>query len=144
MLIPYLTLQDPRAAMTLYERALDALTEMVMDGPDGSVMHAEMSVGEQRLMLSGVWPGMSRAPEGRSPVNFMLYVDDVDASLERAEAAGMRVVSEPENMFWGDRTAKAADGHGYEWTFARQVESVSDEELARRAAAFAASMGDGG
>lgn len=142
MLIPYVTLADPRAAMALYEKALGATTTMVMDGPDGSVMHAEMQIGGQQFMLSGVWPGMSVAPSDRSPVNFMLYVDDADKALERAVDAGMTKTFEPENMFWGDRMAKANDGHGYEWTFAHQVEEVSPEEMKKRAAEFAESMGD--
>jgi len=141
MLIAYVTLADPRKAMALYEEALGATTGLVMDGPGGSVMHAEMQISGQRFMLGGEWPGMSSAPTGRSPVNFMLYVDDVDAALKRAVDAGMTTSSEPENMFWGDRIAKANDGHGYEWTFAQTVEEVSAEEMGKRAAEFAASMG---
>jgi len=141
MLIPYLTLTNPREAMDLYEKALSANVALVMDGPGGSVMHAEMTVGEQRFMLSGEWPGMTSAPSGRSPVNFMLYVENVDAALEKATQAGMQMVSEPENMFWGDRVAKANDGHGYEWTFAQQVEEVPTDEIRKRAAEFVASMG---
>ncbi|MEE9321186.1 MAG: VOC family protein [Granulosicoccus sp.] len=143
MLIPYVTLADPRAAMDLYERALGATSSMVMDGPGGSVMHAEMDIGGTRFMLGGVWPGMSVAPEGRSPVNFMLYVDNADEALKQAVAAGMSVASEPEDMFWGDRMAKADDGHGYQWTFAHEIEKVSPEEMKKRAAAFAESMGGG-
>jgi len=141
MLIPYVTLADPRAAMDLYEKALGATVTMVMDGPDGSVMHAEMVIGGTRFMLSGVWPGMSSAPVGKSPVNFMLYVDNADDAFKQAVAAGMSVSSEPEDMFWGDRMAKASDGHGYEWTFAHEVEKVSPEEMKKRATAFAESMG---
>lgn len=140
MLIPYLTLSDPRAAMALYEKALGASTTYVMDGPDGSLMHAEMEIGGQRVMLSGEWPGMSSAPSGRSPVNFMLYVEDADEALRQAVDAGMSTASEPETMFWGDRMAKANDGHGYEWTFAHQVEEVSEEDMKKRAAEWAASM----
>lgn len=143
MAIPYLTLEDPRAAMALYEKALDATTKMIMDGPGGSVMHAEMEIGGQQLMLSGVWPGMSNAPSGKSPVNFMMYVDNADDALKKAVAAGMTAEMEPEDMFWGDRLAKASDGHGYEWTFAHVFEEVSAEEVAKRAAEFAASMGGG-
>lgn len=143
MLIPYLTLRDPKAAMRLYEKALGATTSMVMDGPDGSIMHAEMTIGKDTFMLSGEWPGMSEAPGARSPVNFMLYVSDVDDALKIAVAAGMSVTSEPENMFWGDRNAKVNDGHGYEWTFAQQVEEVSPEEIARRAEEWAAANSGG-
>jgi len=142
MLIPYLTLTDPRAAMALYEKALGASNAYTMDGPDGSLMHAEMQIGGQRIMLSGEWPGMAVAPSGRSPVNFMLYVENADEALKSAVDAGMTVASEPETMFWGDRIAKASDGHGYEWTFAHQVEEVSPEEMQKRAAEWAASMAE--
>jgi len=138
MLISYMTLRDPKAAIALYEKALGATTTMVMDGPDGSIMHAELSIAGSTIMLSAEWPGMSEAPKGRSPVNFMLYVSDVDEALKTATAAGMSVTSEPENMFWGDRNAKVADGHGYEWTLAQQIEKVSPEEIKRRADEWAA------
>jgi len=143
MPIPYVTLADPRAAMDLYKKALGATVTLIMDGPGNSVMHAEMSIGGQRFMLGGEWPGMSSAPSGRSPVNFMLYVDDADTALKQATEAGMSITSEPENMFWGDRIAKANDGHGYEWTFAHQVEEISTDEMRKRAAEFAASMSNG-
>lgn len=143
MLIPYLTLKDPRAAMALYEKALGAKSKMIMDGPGGSIMHAEMEIAGQSIMISGEWPGMSTAPkEGeRSPINFMIYVDNADAAYEQAVSAGMVSVDAPENMFWGDRNAKVNDGHGYEWTLAHQVEEISEEEIKKRAAEFAASFG---
>lgn len=140
MAIPYLTIKDARAAMALYEKALGASTTFVMDGPGGSVMHAEMDVGGTRLMLGGEWPGMSEAPTGRSPVNFMVYVPNADEALTKAVAAGMTMVAEPETMFWGDRIAKVNDGHGYEWTFAHEVEKVTPEEMNKRAAEWLASM----
>lgn len=141
MPIPYLTLEDPRAAIALYTTALGATVTMTMDGPGGSVMHAEIDIGGERMMLSGVWPGMTSAPDGRSPVNFMVYVDDADAAYQQAIEAGMTSASEPETMFWGDRIAKVNDGHGYEWTFAHQVEEVAEDEMKKRAADFIASMG---
>jgi len=144
MLIAYLTIKDPRAAMTLYEKALGAKSGLVMDGPGGSVMHAEMNIGDQLFMLAGEWPGMSAAPKAgeRSAVNFMLYVDNADNAYQQAVDAGMTSAQEPEDMFWGDRIAKVADGHGYEWTLAHKVEDVSNEEIAKRAQAFIASMNE--
>ncbi len=141
MTIPYLTVEDPHAAMALYEKALGARKTLIIDGPDDSVLHAEIDINGTRLMLGGVWPGMSEAPTGRSPVNFMLYVESADEALSKAVANGMTLVSEPETMFWGDRIAKANDGHGYEWTFAHEVEKVSAEEVNKRAAEWLASMG---
>ena len=137
MPIPYLTVKDPRTTIALYEEALGAKTTFVMDGPDGSVMHAEIEIEGERIMLSGEWPGMSEAPKGRSPVNFMLYVENADRALNKAVAAGMSQSGEPEDMFWGDRIAKVTDKDGYEWTFAHQTEEVSEEELKKRAAEWA-------
>ncbi len=140
MLIAYATIADPRAAITLYEKALGATVANLMEGPNGSVMHAELIINGQQFMLSGEWPGFSEAPTKRSPVNFMLYVENADEAYKKAIDAGMTSSSEPENMFWGDRNAKATDGHGYEWTFSHQVEKVSTEEMQKRAKEFAASF----
>ena len=140
-MIPYVTFKDPRAAIALYEKALGATTHFVMDGPDGMVMHAELGISGNRFMLSSEWPGMAEAPSGRSPVNFMLYVDNVDEAFTHAVASGMTAVAEPKDEFWGDRNARVDDGHGYEWTLAQHVEDVSEEELARRVAVFAEEAG---
>ncbi len=140
MLIAYATVAKPADAIELYKVALGATVSNIMDGPDGSIMHAELSIAGHRFMLSGEWPGFASAPSGRSPVNFMLYVDNADAAYQQAIDAGMQSSSEPETMFWGDRNAKVTDGHGYEWTFAHQVEDVSTEEMRKRAAEFAASF----
>jgi len=140
MPIPYVTLRDPAAAIKLYEKAFDATISACMDGPGGRIMHAELSIHGSRFMLGAEWPGMSAAPEGRSPVNFMLYVPNADEALKKAIEAGMTLSFEPEEMFWGDRMAKVNDGHGYEWTLAHKVEDVSGDEMNRRAAAWVASM----
>jgi len=70
----------------------------------------------------------------------MIYVDDADKALEQAVAAGMTTVSQAENMFWGDRIAKAADGHGYEWTIAQTIEEVSEEDMKTRVREWMAEM----
>jgi len=140
MLIAYATIADPKAAIELYKQALGATVANIMEGPDGSVMHAELVIGGQQFMFSGEWPGFSNAPANRSPVNFMLYVDNADEAYKKAIDAGMTSSSEPQDMFWGDRNAKATDGHGYEWTFAHQVEKISSEEMQKRANEFAESF----
>lgn len=140
MLIPYLTVADPEKAIEIYKKALDATLVFVMDAPDGGIMHAELQVSGQQLMLSGEWPGFATAPKARSPVNFMLYVDDAVEAQRKAVDAGMTKSSEPETMFWGECNARVTDGQGYEWTFAHKVEDVEPEEMAKRAAAFAESM----
>lgn len=140
---PYLTFKDPRAAIARYEAGLGATCTLVMDGPEDSVMHAELTLSGATLMLSGEWPGFASAPVGRSPVNFMHHVDDLASAIERARGAGFILVAEPKTEFWGDRIARLDDGHGYEWTLAQTVEDVSPDELERRAAAYATQMAAG-
>ena len=137
----YLTFEDPRAAMAFYEKVFDAEIVTVMDGPNGSVMHAEMRIGETDVMLSGEWEGMAVAPSGLSPVNFAMRVPDADAAYAKALEHGMTSVMEPEDQFWGDRSAAATDPFGYRWSFMHEVEKVSAEEVQRRAADYAAKMG---
>ena len=141
--ISYVTAKDPRAVMAFYEKALPkAETKMIMDGPGGSVMHAEMSINGETLMISGEWPGVAEAHEGISPVNFMLYVDNADEAFKHAVDNGMTSVFEPADQFWGDRSAAARDPFGFRWTFAHHVEDVPPEEMKRRAEEFAKSMAD--
>lgn len=141
MPIPYVTVANPAAAIELYKKALDATVVNIMKGPNDSIMHAELQIADSRFMLSGEWPGFASAPSGRSPVNFMIYVNDADETYKKAIAAGMSSSSEPTDMFWGDRNAKVLDGQGYEWTFAHNFETVAPDEMQRRADEFARNFG---
>ena len=142
MLHPYLTFTDPRAAMTLYERALGAVPGMMMDGPGGTLMHAEMMIGDAKIMLAGVFEGFNHAPNGSSPVQFNLEVANCDAAFERATEAGMTMVQAPEDQFWGERMAKVKDPEGYVWGLSQKTEDLSDEEVAARSKAFMETMGE--
>lgn len=140
--IAQMTHEDPRAAIALYEKALGARTATILDGPGGSVMDAEIEIGETTLMVSGVWEGMTTAPDGTSPVNFALAVDDADAAYAHALAHGMTSVMAPQDMFYGQRSGSVRDPYGYRWTFMHTIEEVSPDELSRRAAEFAKTMAD--
>lgn len=142
-LISYLTVKDPRKAIEFYENALpDTKRVMIMDGPGDSVMHAEIKIKGETMMISGEWPGMAEAHEGISSVNFMLYVENADAAYNHAIKNGMTSVSEPTDQFWGDRSASVRDPFGFQWTFGHKVEEVSEEELTKRAEAFAKQMAE--
>lgn len=129
---PQMIVSDSRAAMALYERAFGATIGMVMEmpGTDG-IMHAEFKIGDSTIFISDEMPQMPRkAPSGDiSPVAFYLYVDDVDAVYQKAVDHGLEGVSEPEDMFWGDRTAVLHDPFGYNWTLAQQVRVVTPEDM---------------
>jgi PhnB protein len=137
-LTPYLIVHDAARAIEFYKQAFDATEMFRMDGPDGRIGHAEMRVGDSQIMLADEHLEMNaRSPQtiGGSPVSFMLYVEDVDAMVAQAIAAGATLKRPIANQFYGDRTGGVEDPFGHNWYIATHVEDVAPEELQRRAAA---------
>ncbi|HEX3941199.1 MAG TPA: VOC family protein [Acidobacteriaceae bacterium] len=137
---PYLIMHDAAAAIEFYKKAFDAkeLFRMPM-GP--RIGHAEILIGNSRIMLADEFPEReirSSKHFGGSPVSMMLYVEDVDASAERAVAAGATILRPVENQFYGDRNGTFVDPFGYQWTIGTHVEDVSPAEMTRRMAQGAA------
>jgi PhnB protein len=136
-LTPYLIVKGAARAIEFYQRAFDATVLFRMDQPDGRVGHAELRIGDSRLMLADEFPEIGASgPEaiGGSPVTMFLYVEDVDATAARAVAAGARLTRPVADQFYGDRTGGVIDPFGHVWLLATHVEDVSPEELQRRAA----------
>lgn len=140
----YLVVRDADRAIAFYKKAFGAEEVMRMPGPDGKgVGHAEIRVGDSHVMLAEenpAWEMKSARTLGGSPVSLHLYVADADAAFQRAVAAGAKVVMPPADMFWGDRYGKVLDPEGIQWGIATNKETVSPEELNRRAKAFYAEM----
>ena len=114
-----------------------------MPGPDGSVAHAELQIGDSKLMLSDPFPQSNVRPpseRGGPTASVFMYVDDVDATFEQAQQAGATVVSPLEDMFWGDRFGTLADPFGHVWSVATHKEDLSEEEMAERSKAAMAEM----
>ena len=100
-------------------------------GPDGSIAHALLTVSGAMIMIESEYPGLpSRVPalDGSSPVVIYIYVEDVDRAVERAVAAGAKVLIPVKNQFWGDRLGWIMDPAGHVWTVATRVEETSAEE----------------
>ena len=100
-------------------------TRMSMPGEDGKIMHAEMSVHDSVVMMSPTADNEAwntPAALGGVTISLYVYVDDVDAHCAAAKAAGAEIVSDLEDMFWGDRTYVAKDLAGHRWTLARPSE----------------------
>ncbi|MBI5774801.1 MAG: VOC family protein [Verrucomicrobia bacterium] len=136
---PYLSCAGAARAIEFYQRAFGATEEMRMPGPDGKIGHAEIRISRAIVMLADEFPEMGfRSPLalGGSPVNIMIYVEDVDAFAARAIAAGAKVLRPVADQFYGDRSCTLADPSGHTWTFATHKEDVPPDELARRAAAM--------
>lgn len=142
---PYLCVDGAAAALDFYRRVFGAeeLTRLV--GPDGRVMHAEMTIGAALVMLADTQPAMGfRSPLaiGGSPVSILVYVPDVDALTARAVAGGASVLLPVEDKFWGDRMVELRDPFGHLWSFATHVEDVGEAELERRFRALPGEPGD--
>lgn len=132
---PYLTIRNAAGAIEFYKRAFDAVEIMRMNSPDGKIGHAEIKIGSSMIMLSDEFPEMeARGPEaiGGTPVLIHLYVDDVDSVVERAVAAGARLLTPVEDQFYGDRAGKLADPFGHIWWVATHKEDVAPDELQKR------------
>jgi PhnB protein len=135
---PYLSVKDARAALAFYARAFGAKELFRLDQPDGRVGHAEIQIGDSRVMLADEFPEIgSRSPVslGGTPVSLVLYVPDVDAVVKRAVEAGAKLSRPVANQFYGDRTGGVTDPFGHVWFVATHVEDVPPEEMARRHAA---------
>jgi PhnB protein len=132
---PYLFIKDAARAIEFYKQAFGAAEVMRMPMPNGKIVHAEIQIGDSRIMLADEFPEMGvRSPQsiGGSASLVVLYVEDVDAVTARAVAAGATIVKPLQDQFYGDRSATITDPFGHGWTVATHIEDVSPEELQRR------------
>ena len=135
---PYLIFRGAAEAIDFYRRAFGAKEITRMPMPDGRIAHAELQIGDSRLMLGDESPEMgARAPQsvGGTCVHIFLYLKDVDKTFAQASTAGATVEMPPTDMFWGDRYCKLQDPFGHKWNLATHIEDVTPKEMARRGAA---------
>lgn len=135
-LTPSLTVSDGEAAIALYEKALGAVVKGKVYAPGSKrVMHSALQIGNSKIFVQDEMPGMP-GPKQRH-TSFYVYVLDVDAQHKRAIAAGMKELSAPADMFWGDRTSVVACPFGHHWTFATHIHDPSEAEMAAAMKAWA-------
>jgi PhnB protein len=134
---PYLSVNGAAAALDFYRDVFGATERgdrFIQE--DGRIGHAEFQVGDSLIMIADEFPEIDfRSPQsvGGTPVTMHVYVEDVDAVFARAIEAGAIVRREVVNEFYGDRIGQFEDPFGHRWSVASRVESVSPEEMARRA-----------
>ena len=134
---PYLIVDDAARAIEFYKKAFGAVELMRMPAPGGKIGHAEIRVGDSPIMLADESPEMghrSARTLGGSPISLMVYVEDVDARVAQAVAAGGKLVRPVANQFYGDRSGGVDDPFGYHWYLATHVEDVPPEEMKKRMA----------
>jgi PhnB protein len=140
---PYLAVENATEAIDFYQRAFGAQERVRMDGPQGSIMHAELQIGDSMIMLSDPFPQAStKTPKelGGTTISIFAYVEDIDSVYKQAIDAGASSLMEPDDMFWGDRFGSVQDPFGHSWTIATHVEDVSPEEMEKRSEEFMSQM----
>ena len=136
---PYLIVNAGQRALDYYKQAFGASELFRMDAPGGTIGHAEIQIGNSRVMLSDenpAWGAKAPTPGVSPPVQLMIYVEDVDATFKRALAAGAKETQPIKNQFYGDRSGTLTDPFGHVWTIATHVEDVPADEMQRRAAEY--------
>jgi len=136
---PYLVLDDAARAIAFYRDAFGAREVLRMDMPGGKIAHAEVEIGDSRIMLSDENPAWdSKGPKmiGGTPVSLMIYVEDCDAVYAQALSAGAKSVMPVQDQFYGDRSGSVEDPFGHKWHISTCKEVLSPEELQRRATAL--------
>jgi len=135
VVMPMLVCRDASAEIDFCMATFDCAELGRRTGPDGTVAHALLTIGGEMIMIEGEWPTLaSRAPQsdGSSPVVIFVYVEDVDKVIERAVAAGARILLPVKDQFWGDRTGRIIDPSGHVWTVSSRIEETSSEERDER------------
>ena len=140
---PNLFVAGAAKAIDFYKKALGAEEVMRFPAPDGTIMHAEIRIGDSIIMLGDEMPDQGgRGPKsiGGTPVSFFVYGENVDAAWKRAVDAGAKPVVPLADQFWGDRTGCLEDPFGHQWWLAQHVQDLTPEEIKKNAESFFSQM----
>jgi PhnB protein len=133
---PYLVIKGAAKAIEYYKSVFGATVAVRMDGPDGRVGHAELQIGDSRIMLADENPQIgARSAEsiGASPVSLYVYLPDCDKVVAKAAAEGAKILKPVADQFYGDRSGFIQDPFGHLWGIATHKEDVSAKEMKERA-----------
>jgi PhnB protein len=138
---PALVVQGGVKALEYYAEVFGATERTRVPGPDGTIVHAEIEIGDSVIIVEDASPymGTKAPPPGGldgSPAFLFIYVEDVDAAIERAVKLGATLQRPPKDQFYGDRDGYIVDPFGHGWTIATHVEDVAPEEMMRRMSEF--------
>jgi PhnB protein len=142
--VPYLSVNDCEKAVAFYSHVFDIAPHLLLNMPDGRVMHCEFRVGNARFFLSEELPEHGGTPSparlGATSVAIHLYVDDCDAMVEKMTSSGSQVLAAPTDMFWGERFARVRDPFGHQWGITTQLCEMTPDEIQAAAAKMIAEM----
>ena len=143
---PYICVKDAARAIEFYKNGFGATEMFRLPMPDGKIGHAEIKIGNAIVMLADENPETGHvSPQtlGGSTVKLHMYVEDVDAFFEKAEAAGAKILIPIANQFYGDRSGRLEDPFGHVWLVSTHVEDVSPEEMEKRMQEYSKNEGAG-
>ena len=132
---PYLIVKGAARAIEFYKQAFGATEIMRMPGPNNTVAHAEIKIGDSVVMLADEGEGSPhRGPQsiGGSPVSLMIYVPKVDDTFKQAVSLGAKETRAVQDQFYGDRSGNLTDPFGHTWVISPHGEDVSADEMKRR------------
>ena len=132
-IVPYLSVHSAREAIAFYSEMMGTEPYLLLDMPDGRVMHCEYRIGSVRFFLSDELPehgGTASAKTiGSTPVAIHMYVDDCDSMVAKMKELNAEVMMEPTDMFWGERFARVRDPFGHEWGISTLLKEMDPREI---------------
>ena len=143
---PAIVIKDAAKAIQFYKKAFSAEEIMVLTGPNDSVVHAEIKIGDSIIMISEEWPGhhvQSPGSVNGTTCTLHLYVNDVDTSHKQAVGAGATEIMPPADMFWGDRFSSVKDPYGHSWSLATHMKDLTPDECQKACDEWMAQMASG-
>lgn len=143
-LFPYLCVADTARAIDFYREVFGAIERFRLQEPGGRIGHAEVDFGGTTLMLCDEFPEFDirrPAPDQPSSATMHLHVDDADAVIARAVAAGATLLIAPTDAFYGERSGVVRDPFGHRWNIGHSLEEVDPEEMQRRYTALLSADG---
>lgn len=129
---PYLIVDNGQAAIEFYKKAFGAIEILRLAGPQGQISHAEIQIGDSRVLLADEHPIMGFVGPntlGGSTVTLLVYVPDVDARYHQAIRAGAKMMKPVQDQFYGDRSGSVVDPFGHVWTLATRKQHLSPDEI---------------
>lgn len=133
--LTYLRAKSAEDAITFYKAAFGATEKFRLVEPSGRIGHAELLFGDATVMIADEFPEFDMfAPERDAPSTFLihLHVDNADTMIANAVKAGARIIREPQDQFYGERSGAIRDPFGYDWMIGHSIEEVAPEEMQRR------------
>lgn len=127
---PYLRVRHIPETIAFLKETFGATDVEIHVMPEGRVLNAQARIGDSIIMF-----GETPQDQTSWPAMLYVYIADVDAVFARAVKAGGKIIMQPADQFYGDRTGAVEDLSGNQWWIATRKETVPGNELVQRALA---------